>query len=49
MTVPPVVEATAGVASTGEIFDAPDFLRALPPHISLEVVRLPTPLLTCIP
>jgi saccharopine dehydrogenase-like NADP-dependent oxidoreductase len=26
-----------GVASAGEIFDAPDFLRALSPHISLEL------------
>jgi hypothetical protein len=25
-----------GVASAGEIFDAPDFLRALSPHISVE-------------
>ncbi|WP_327434479.1 saccharopine dehydrogenase family protein [Streptomyces sp. NBC_01236] len=28
---------TVGVASAGEIFDAPDFLRALAPHISLEL------------
>ncbi|MGW5262849.1 saccharopine dehydrogenase family protein [Microbispora sp. NPDC004025] len=28
---------TDGVASAGEIFDAPDFLRALSPHISLEL------------
>lgn len=28
---------TAGVASAGEIFDAPDFLRALSSHISLEL------------
>ncbi|WP_030227017.1 saccharopine dehydrogenase family protein [Streptomyces sp. NRRL WC-3626] len=28
---------TTGVASAGEIFDAPDFLRALSPHIDLEV------------
>ncbi|SFG09161.1 hypothetical protein SAMN02787118_115234 [Streptomyces mirabilis] len=28
---------TVGVASAGEIFDAPDFLRALSPHISLEL------------
>jgi hypothetical protein len=27
---------TTGVASAGEIFDAPDFLRALAPHISIE-------------
>ena len=27
---------TVGVASAGEIFDAPGFLRALSPHISLE-------------
>jgi hypothetical protein len=27
----------AGVASAGEIFDAPDFLRALSPHISVEL------------
>ncbi|WP_214409179.1 saccharopine dehydrogenase family protein [Sphaerisporangium fuscum] len=27
---------TVGVASAGEIFDAPDFLRALSPHITLE-------------
>lgn len=26
---------TTGVASAGEIFDAPDFLRALAPHITL--------------
>jgi len=26
----------AGVGSAGEIFDAPDFLRALSGHISLE-------------
>jgi hypothetical protein len=30
---------TTGVASAGEIFDAPDFLRALAPHISLELGR----------
>ncbi|MFF2130138.1 saccharopine dehydrogenase family protein [Streptomyces olivochromogenes] len=29
---------TVGVASAGEIFDAPDFLRALSPHISLELL-----------
>ncbi|MET9373802.1 saccharopine dehydrogenase NADP-binding domain-containing protein [Streptomyces sp. NPDC002992] len=28
-----------GVASAGAIFDAPDFLRALSPHISLELFR----------
>ncbi|MDX3227580.1 saccharopine dehydrogenase family protein [Streptomyces sp. ME19-01-6] len=28
---------TVGVASAGEIFDAPDFLRALSPHLSLDV------------
>ncbi|MEO3830030.1 hypothetical protein [Actinomadura sp. B10D3] len=28
---------TAGVASAGAIFDAPDFLRALSPHISTEL------------
>jgi hypothetical protein len=27
---------TVGVASAGEIFDAPDFLRALSSHLSLE-------------
>ncbi|MGP4048024.1 saccharopine dehydrogenase family protein [Streptomyces sp. 2A115] len=47
VTAPLVVEAvhrvltgqtrTVGVASAGEIFDAPDFLRALSPHISLEL------------
>ncbi|KAB1988514.1 saccharopine dehydrogenase family protein [Streptomyces triticiradicis] len=47
VTAPLVVEAlgriltgrtrTAGVASAGEIFDAPDFLRALSPHISFEL------------
>lgn len=30
---------TIGVASAGEIFDAPDFLRALAPHITLELRR----------
>ncbi|WP_405767688.1 saccharopine dehydrogenase NADP-binding domain-containing protein [Streptomyces sp. NBC_00080] len=30
---------TVGVASAGEIFDAPDFLRALSPHISLEPLQ----------
>lgn len=29
---------TVGVASAGEIFDAPDFLRALSPHITLELL-----------
>jgi saccharopine dehydrogenase-like protein len=28
---------TVGVASAGEIFDAPDFLRALSPHLSVEL------------
>ncbi|MEU6721821.1 saccharopine dehydrogenase NADP-binding domain-containing protein [Nonomuraea sp. NPDC046802] len=28
---------TVGVASAGEIFDAPDFLRALSPHVSVEL------------
>ncbi|WP_188188427.1 saccharopine dehydrogenase family protein [Nonomuraea sp. SYSU D8015] len=47
VTAPLVVEAvdriltgrtrTVGVASAGEIFDAPDFLRALSPHITLEL------------
>ncbi|MFF2365089.1 saccharopine dehydrogenase family protein [Streptomyces sp. NPDC058122] len=47
VTAPLVVEAldriltgrtrTTGVASAGEIFDAPDFLRALAPHISVEL------------
>ncbi|MFJ6833032.1 saccharopine dehydrogenase family protein [Streptomyces sp. NPDC091209] len=46
VTAPLVVEAvgrvltgrtrTVGVASAGKIFDAPDFLRALSPHISFE-------------
>ncbi|MET8536462.1 saccharopine dehydrogenase NADP-binding domain-containing protein [Streptomyces sp. NPDC005065] len=46
VTAPLVVEAvdriltgrtrTVGVASAGEIFDAPDFLRALSPHMALE-------------
>jgi hypothetical protein len=49
VTAPLVVEAvdriltgrtrTVGVASAGKIFDAPDFLRALSPHISLELRR----------
>jgi hypothetical protein len=30
---------TTGVASAGEVFDAADFLRALAPHISLELDR----------
>jgi NAD(P)-dependent dehydrogenase (short-subunit alcohol dehydrogenase family) len=47
VTAPLVVEAvdriltgrtaTIGVASAGEIFDASDFLRALPSHIALEL------------
>ncbi|MEV5546655.1 saccharopine dehydrogenase NADP-binding domain-containing protein [Streptomyces sp. NPDC052309] len=47
VTAPLVVEAldriltgrtrTTGVAAAGEIFDAPDFLRALSPHIALEL------------
>ncbi|PYC88539.1 saccharopine dehydrogenase [Streptomyces tateyamensis] len=47
ITAPLVVEAldrvltgrtkTAGVAPAGEIFDAPDFLRALAPHIALDL------------
>ncbi|WP_431995349.1 saccharopine dehydrogenase family protein [Streptomyces griseoflavus] len=28
---------TTGVASAGDLFDAPDFLRALSPHITLEL------------
>ncbi|BAU86721.1 saccharopine dehydrogenase [Streptomyces laurentii] len=46
VTAPLVVEAvdrilggrtrTVGVASAGALFDAPDFLRALSPHITLE-------------
>jgi hypothetical protein len=53
VTAPLVVEAvdriltgrtrTVGVASAGEIFDAPDFLRALSAHISLDL-RPPTPI-----
>ncbi|MFE9879348.1 saccharopine dehydrogenase family protein [Streptomyces sp. NPDC005784] len=49
VTAPLVVEAvdriltgrtrTVDVASAGEIFDAPDFLRALSPHISFELRR----------
>ncbi|UNT00708.1 saccharopine dehydrogenase NADP-binding domain-containing protein [Streptomyces tubbatahanensis] len=48
VTAPLVVEAldrvltgrttTAGVACAGEIFDAPDFLRALSPHLSWEML-----------
>ncbi|MGI5231760.1 saccharopine dehydrogenase NADP-binding domain-containing protein [Actinoallomurus sp. CA-142502] len=30
---------TAGVASAGEIFDAPDFLTALAPHITVDLDR----------
>ncbi|MEU3605101.1 saccharopine dehydrogenase NADP-binding domain-containing protein [Streptomyces sp. NPDC035033] len=47
VTAPLVVEAlervltrrtrTVGVASAGEIFDAPDFLRALAPHLALDL------------
>ncbi|GII06074.1 saccharopine dehydrogenase family protein [Planobispora takensis] len=47
VTAPLVVEAvdriltgrtrTVGVASAGEIFDAPDFLRALSPYLSVEL------------
>ncbi|ATL25074.1 saccharopine dehydrogenase family protein [Streptomyces formicae] len=47
VTAPLVVEALdrvltgrtriVGVASAGEIFDAPDFLRALAPHITLDL------------
>ncbi len=47
VTAPLVVEAvariltgrtrTVGVASAGDMFDAPDFLRALAPHISVEL------------
>ncbi|WP_328328905.1 MULTISPECIES: saccharopine dehydrogenase family protein [unclassified Streptomyces] len=47
VTAPLVVEAvdriltgrtkTVGVASAGEIFDAPDFLRALSPHLSVDL------------
>ncbi|MEU0392405.1 saccharopine dehydrogenase NADP-binding domain-containing protein [Streptomyces sp. NPDC006208] len=47
VTAPLVVEAVdriltgrthaVGVASAGKIFDAPDFLRALSPHITLEL------------
>ncbi|MFJ1955777.1 saccharopine dehydrogenase family protein [Streptomyces microflavus] len=51
VTAPLVVEAVdrvltgrarvAGVASAGEIFDAPDFLRALSPHITVELSGSP--------
>lgn len=47
VTAPLVVEAVdrvltgrskaVGVVSAGEIFDAPDFLRALSPHITVEL------------
>jgi hypothetical protein len=47
VTAPLVVEAvrrilagqtrTAGVASAGAMFDAADFLRALTPHLSVEL------------
>ncbi|MGW0331068.1 saccharopine dehydrogenase family protein [Streptomyces sp. NPDC003011] len=47
VTAPLVVEAvdriltgrtrTAGVASAGALFDAPDFLRALSPHLSVDL------------
>ena len=50
VTAPLVVEAvdriltgrtrTIGVASAGEMFDAPDFLGALSAHISLEAGHL---------
>jgi hypothetical protein len=49
VTAPLVVEAvdriltgrtrTVGVASAGEIFDAPDFIRALSTHISVELFQ----------
>ena len=49
VTAPLVVEAvdriltgrtrTVGVASAGEIFDAPDFLRSLSAHLSLELLQ----------
>ncbi|MFD7461266.1 MULTISPECIES: saccharopine dehydrogenase family protein [unclassified Streptomyces] len=48
VTAPLVVEAldrvltgrtrTVGVAAAGEMFDAPDFLRSLSPHITLEIL-----------
>ncbi len=51
VTAPLVVEAlervltgrtrTVGVASAGEIFDAPDFLHALAPHIALDLPPQP--------
>jgi hypothetical protein len=47
VTAPLVVEAldrvlsgrtrTVGVASAGELFDAPDFLRALSSHVTVEL------------
>lgn len=47
VTAPLVVEAlervltgrttTVGVAAAGEVFDAPDFLKALAPHISFDL------------
>jgi hypothetical protein len=49
ITAPLVVEAvdrvlsgrtrTTGVVSAGELFDAPDFLRALSPHLTVELSR----------
>lgn len=52
VTAPLVVEAvhriltgqtrTVGVASAGEIFDAPAFLHALSPHISLDLFQQQT-------
>ncbi|MFI7235501.1 saccharopine dehydrogenase family protein [Streptomyces cyaneofuscatus] len=51
VTAPLVVEAldrvltgrtrVTGVASAGEIFDAPDFLRALSPHITVDLPSSP--------
>ncbi|MFH8393316.1 saccharopine dehydrogenase family protein [Streptomyces sp. NPDC018036] len=53
VTAPLVVEAldrvltgrtvTTGVASAGELFDAPDFLRALSPHVTFELREGGTP------
>ncbi|MFF3451107.1 saccharopine dehydrogenase family protein [Streptomyces sp. NPDC002667] len=53
VTAPLVVEAldrvltgragTTGVASAGELFDAPDFLRALSPHVTFELCEGGTP------
>lgn len=53
VAVPLVVEAlgrvltgrtrTTGVASAGGIFDAPDFLRAPAPHITVELPGSVTP------